>query len=94
MVPAASGLRRGAHAADRRPRASPLPAAGFIGSHTALCLVENGYTITVLDNLDNSFQLAIDRVSELAGDKAGQMKFVKGDLRSFEDMDKLFAAEK
>ncbi len=60
--------------------------AGFIGSHTALCLLENGYRLTIVDNLDNSFQLAVDRVVELAGDKGANLTFVKADLRSFDDM--------
>jgi len=60
--------------------------AGFIGSHTALCLLENGYKLTIVDNLDNSFQLAVDRVVELAGDKGANLTFVKADLRSFDDM--------
>lgn len=68
--------------------------AGFIGSHTALCLLEHGYKITVADNLDNSFQLAVDRVLELAGDKAANMKFVKADLRNFDHLDKIFAKGK
>lgn len=68
--------------------------SGFIGSHTALCLLETGYKVTIIDNLDNSFQLAVDRVSELAGDKAANLKFVKADLRDFDELDRLFAAEK
>jgi UDP-glucose 4-epimerase len=28
--------------------------AGFIGSHTALVLLEQGYELVVLDNFDNS----------------------------------------
>lgn len=68
--------------------------AGFIGSHTALCLLENGYKLTIVDNLDNSFQLAVDRVIELAGDKGSNLTFVKADLRSFDEMDKLFSAQK
>eukprot|EP00890_Picochlorum_soloecismus_P000025 jgi/Picsp_1/1022/NSC_04506-R1_udp-glucose 4-epimerase len=68
--------------------------AGFIGSHTALCLLENDYTITVVDNLDNSFELAIERVVELAGEKAKNMKFIKVDLRDFDALDRLFAETK
>lgn len=30
-----------------------------------------------MDNLDNSFQKAFDRMVELAGDKASNMKFIK-----------------
>ena len=48
----------------------------------------------MVDNLDNSFELAIDRVIELAGDKGSNLKFVKADLRDFDVLDKLFAAEK
>jgi UDP-glucose 4-epimerase len=68
--------------------------AGFIGSHTALCLLENDYTITVVDNLDNSFELAIERVAELAGEKAKNMKFVTVDLRDFDALDRHFAETK
>ncbi|MCE3244759.1 MAG: UDP-glucose 4-epimerase GalE, partial [Arthrobacter sp.] len=28
--------------------------AGYIGSHTALCLLEDGHEVVVLDNLMNS----------------------------------------
>ena len=99
--------------------------AGFIGSHTALCLLENGtssssrlprlprlprtgphpatsphptrypgYKLTVVDNLDNSFELAVERVVELAGDNGKNLTFVKADLRSFDEMDRLFAGQK
>ncbi|PSC71614.1 UDP-glucose 4-epimerase [Micractinium conductrix] len=67
---------------------------GFIGSHTVLVLLEHGFKVVLMDNLDNSFQKAYDRMVELAGDKAGQMKFVEGDLRNPEDLEKCFAAEK
>ncbi|KDD76925.1 NAD dependent epimerase/dehydratase [Helicosporidium sp. ATCC 50920] len=54
--------------------------AGFIGSHTALVLLEEGFSVTVMDNLDNSFEKAINRVRELAGSKGEHLKFVQGDL--------------
>ena len=47
------------------------------GSHTVLVLLEHGFKVVLMDNLDNSFQKAYDRMVELAGDKAGQMKFVE-----------------
>ena len=71
-----------------------LSLSGFIGSHTVLCLLENGYKVTIIDNLDNSFQLAVDRVSELAGDKAVNMTFVKADLRDYDLLDKIFGETK
>ena len=35
--------------------------AGFIGSHTALVLLEQGYELVVLDNFDNSSPEALKR---------------------------------
>ena len=37
--------------------------AGFIGSHTCVELLENGYDVTVIDNLYNSSAKAIDRLT-------------------------------
>ena len=44
--------------------------AGYIGSHTALCLLEAGYQVVVLDNLSNAKPEALRRVEELTGKKA------------------------
>jgi UDP-glucose 4-epimerase len=41
--------------------------AGFIGSHTTLCLVEAGHEVVVLDNLSNSHAESIRRVQEISG---------------------------
>jgi nucleoside-diphosphate-sugar epimerase len=42
--------------------------AGYIGSHTCLELLQSGrYQVVVVDNLDNSCELALDRVKELCG---------------------------
>ena len=41
--------------------------AGYIGSHTDLCLLNEGYDIVVVDNYDNSSPEALRRVMELAG---------------------------
>ena len=35
--------------------------AGYIGSHTCLSLLENGYDVTVLDNFSNSSPIALER---------------------------------
>ncbi|KAK9814662.1 hypothetical protein WJX72_009401 [[Myrmecia] bisecta] len=67
---------------------------GFIGSHTVLSLLEQGHRVTIIDNLDNAFEEAYRRMQELAGDNASKMKFIKADLRNFDDLDKAFAAEK
>lgn len=39
--------------------------AGYIGSHTALVLAEQGHEVIVLDNLSNGSQEALRRVSEI-----------------------------
>lgn len=41
--------------------------AGYLGSHTALSLIENGHDVVIVDNYDNSSPEAVKRVEELAG---------------------------
>ncbi len=52
--------------------------AGFIGSHTVLVLLEQGYQVVVLDNLSNGSYEALTRVEKLVGKR---LSFVKGDVR-------------
>jgi len=42
--------------------------AGYIGSHTCVELLENGYQVIVIDNLCNS-SVAIERIEEITGKK-------------------------
>ena len=51
--------------------------AGYIGSHTVLQLLLGGFNTVVVDNLDNSSALAIERVKELAADFAQNLSFHK-----------------
>ena len=62
--------------------------AGYIGSHTCVVLLEAGHEVTVIDNLCNSSAIALERVQELAG---RQLRFVQGDIRSCDDLDRAFA---
>ncbi|BAS95665.1 Os05g0595100 [Oryza sativa Japonica Group] len=57
--------------------------AGYIGSHTVLQLLQLGFRVVVLDNLDNASELAILRVRELAGHNANNLDFRKVFLPSF-----------
>ena len=41
--------------------------AGFIGSHTAVELLNAGYDIVVVDNYMNSSPKALERISEITG---------------------------
>lgn len=51
--------------------------AGYIGSHTVLQLLLGGYKIVVIDNLDNSSEIAVKRVKEIAGEKGSNLTFHK-----------------
>ncbi|NWL13831.1 UDP-glucose 4-epimerase GalE [Paenarthrobacter nitroguajacolicus] len=51
--------------------------AGYIGSHTVLCLLEQNHEIVVLDNLSNSSQMSLERVERLTG---GGLQFECVDL--------------
>lgn len=43
--------------------------AGYIGSHTVLELLESGHKVIVIDNLANSSEQSLIRVSHIAGRK-------------------------
>lgn len=47
------------------------------GSHTVLSLLEHGCKVTIIDNLDNAFEVAYERMQKLAGDHSKNMKFIK-----------------
>ncbi|KAK4400955.1 UDP-glucose 4-epimerase GEPI48 [Sesamum angolense] len=68
--------------------------AGYIGSHTVLQLLLGGYKAVVVDNLDNSSEIAVKRVQELAGEHGSNLSFHKIDLRDKPALEKLFASEK
>ena len=63
--------------------------AGFIGSHTALVLMEQGHSLVVLDNFDNSSPEALERVRELAAGQ-GSLELTEGDVRDPQAMDRAF----
>eukprot|EP00271_Cylindrocystis_brebissonii_P002919 TRINITY_DN13670_c0_g1_i1.p1 TRINITY_DN13670_c0_g1~~TRINITY_DN13670_c0_g1_i1.p1 ORF type:complete len:413 (+),score=82.40 TRINITY_DN13670_c0_g1_i1:1078-2316(+) len=64
--------------------------AGYIGSHTSLLLLEEGYRVVVVDNLYNSSLKALDRVRELAGAASDKLFFHKVDLCDKEVLAKVF----
>ena len=43
--------------------------AGYIGSHTCVELLNEGYEVVVMDNLYNSSKKALDRVEDITGKK-------------------------
>ena len=41
--------------------------AGFIGSHTCVELLENGYKVIIVDNFSNSKPEALNRIRQITG---------------------------
>ncbi|KAL6177420.1 hypothetical protein ACLB2K_048946 [Fragaria x ananassa] len=68
--------------------------AGYIGSHTVLQCLLGGFSTVIVDNLDNSSEVAVDRVRELAGDSGKNLSFHKIDLRDKPALEKLFTSTK
>ena len=62
--------------------------AGYIGSHTCVELLNNGYGVVVIDNLCNSNPVALKRVETLTGKK---VTFYEGDVRDEALLRKIFA---
>ena len=65
--------------------------AGFIGSHTAVVLLEAGHELVVLDSFENSSPEALRRVKELSGSNA--LTVIEGDVRDPEALDQAFRSK-
>ena len=67
---------------------------GYIGSHTIVCLLEQGYNVVVVDNLVNSSKVSLDRVSEIANlsedARKERLVFHEVDLCDKESLKKVF----
>lgn len=69
--------------------------AGFIGTHTVVQLLKQGFKVSVLDNLDNAVREAVDRVCLLVGPQLSlNLDFHLGDIRKVEDLEDLFSETK
>ena len=63
--------------------------AGYIGSHTAVELLEAGHEVVVIDNLCNASRKAIDRVEEITKKK---VVFYENDVRDRAALELIFTA--
>ena len=54
--------------------------AGYIGSHVVLELCDNGYDVTVFDNLSSGYRINVDR----------RAVFIKGDIIDLNDLNAVF----
>ena len=61
--------------------------AGYIGSHTCLQLLDDGYSVVVIDNLSNASKEAINRVEQLSGKS---LHFYEGDILDEAFLERIF----
>ena len=64
--------------------------AGYIGSHTAVEMLEAGYDVVIADNFDNSSPMVIDRIEAITGKRPKLYELDVADNAAVEEM---FAAE-
>lgn len=65
--------------------------AGYIGSHTAVELLNNGYNVIIVDNLSNSKREAVRRIEQITGKKT---VFYKEDVCDETALDRIFSENK
>lgn len=65
--------------------------AGYIGSHTCIEMINAGYDIVVVDNLDNSSSESLKRVEQITGTK---VKFYEKDVRDKDALREIFDENK
>lgn len=65
--------------------------AGYIGSHTAVELLEKDFEIVIYDNLVNSSKIALDRIRKITGK---DFKFYEADILDTDFLKKVLTEEK
>lgn len=65
--------------------------AGYIGSHTAVSLLERGHDVVLVDSLDNSSRTAVERITQIAG---RQPSFHELDVRDEAALSAVFLEER
>lgn len=65
--------------------------AGYIGSHTAVELLNAGHDVVIVDNYDNSCPEVINRIEKITGKK---VVFYEADVKDKEAVSKIFAENK
>ena len=65
--------------------------AGFIGSHTVVCLLEQGYNVVIVDDLSNASEKVLDRIDQIVGEEASeQLSFYRADVNDRDALDVIF----
>lgn len=61
--------------------------AGYIGSHTAVELIESGYSVVIVDDLSNSDASIMNKIGQITGKKP---LFYQGDVADHAFLEKVF----
>jgi len=66
--------------------------AGYVGSHTIVTLLQQGFDVTVVDNLVNSNEEALVRVRKICGvdTESNRIRFHNIDICDMESLEKMF----
>lgn len=62
--------------------------AGFIGSHTCVELLNNGYNVNIIDNFSNAEETVPDKLKQITGK---EVQVFKCDLQNMEHLDSIFS---
>lgn len=65
--------------------------AGYIGSHTCVEMLNAGYDVIVVDNLNNSSEESLERVKKITGKS---VKFYEADVCDYDALRKIFSENK
>ena len=64
--------------------------AGYIGSHTAIELIQSGHDVVIMDDLSNSSAEVIRRIEDIT---KTTIPFVKADVRNKVELEEVFASQ-
>jgi UDP-glucose 4-epimerase len=76
---------------DSRPCILVTGGTGYIGSHTVVALIEQGFDVVIADNLCNSELFILDRIEEISGVRP---RFYQVELCNVSEIESLFIQEK
>ena len=60
---------------------------GYIGSHTSVELINNGYNVTIVDSLINSEKFILERIEKITGEK---IPFYEFDITNYKKTSECF----
>ena len=63
---------------------------GYIGSHTVVQMIGEGYEPVILDNLDNSCEEVLNRIEKITGKRP---RFYQADIRDEKALEEVFSKE-